>query len=236
MRIVFLFIAAALLAGCRVSASTELYIQDAREWLSRGEQVALPLQISAFVTGSVADCERTYWPQIAPVVERYFQKAKFLGCEERQGAIENLLKLEAEIGVVTRSTTNVPGLLAVSLAPREVNINDGLKRQGVEVQIHANPEAASRLADELRSVNPLINLNVDAMRIAVLVNNDTKGTVDFVARAVFVNEAPSDVLGELKTVERRKRADIRLSDVQTAWLLSKGSAVAAVILHDRIEN
>lgn len=224
--------AAIMLAGCRVSASTELYVQDLREWAQSAEPRTLPIRIDVIVPAPLSRCANVVWPDVKPTVTRYFQRVRFLGCGEPSSPFGSTLKLEAEVVLVTRSTESVPGLTAMSLSSTSITdqVDGEDPRNGIQINWHINPTAAKQLSSDLSEVISAAELDLSQMRTIVVINNDAQGSVDAVMRGVFVDNDPTEALGEIRVIGRRSRSEIQLSDVQTALMLKKGSAVATIIL------
>ena len=81
----------------------------------------------------------------------------------------------------------------------------------------------SRMKDEF---NQSIDLATSA--VTIILNNDHRGTVEFSVDGVFVNGEPvlSTTTYEL---ERRHKAEIRFSNVATAYLAKHGSLGVIVL-------
>ena len=66
-------------------------------------------------------------------------------------------------------------------------------------------------------------IDLPASRLTMVLNNDERETSEFLTQAVFINETPV-IKAEAFALQRRQKAEIRLSNVSAAHLEKHGSA------------
>jgi hypothetical protein len=224
---------AAGLAGCRADLTSELYVQDIRAWSSATTPQKVPVTLTAYVMGAATNCNEL-WQQFQPIMRTYFGEPKLGGCTARPGAMEDALTVNATVDAVAvkpGSSTNILGLLAISIMSENVTALIGnADRQGIYVQLHANPEQVAALQRELRDRNVFADFGLEGLVISIAINNDERDPAELVLRGVFADGVPIDQGAAVKTVPFRSRAIITLGDVKTASLLKNGSTDVATLL------
>ena len=78
-------------------------------------------------------------------------------------------------------------------------------------------------------------VDLSTSKVTLVFNNDERNAVTFVVRNAFVNAEPVHVEREYK-LERRHKANIRLSNVATAYLAKEGVAGGFTLRKSITEN
>ena len=184
------------LAACRADLTSEIYVQDIREWSAPGSQQHIPITLTAYVPGAASNCN-DLWEPMRPIVERYLPEAKLAGCNARQGAVEDTLNISAIMNVVSvkpSESLNVPGLLSLTIMSEKVTAEiGGTQREGVYLQLHASPTAVEALRRDLRDKNPLADFDLEGLQFSIAINNDEREPAELVLRGVFADNTPIDV-------------------------------------------
>ncbi len=212
-----LLVAGAMIAGCKLGVTPDLYLTDLREVAEQGTQgMQVPATLS-FQIPSSTECEE-YTGKVTALIAGSFSEFATKGCEDRADepfmvesylmanaslpllrTREAFLKQESIFGIVTEAKPQENSILVAMV----LNL-DRFEALNRRVQ--------GEFFQELELKNSVLEFTI---------SNDGRDEDSFLVAGSFVNAEPAADVREFK-LSRRQKADIRLSDVQVAHLARHG--------------
>ena len=203
----------ALLAACKLNVTTELYSTDLRDVMANGAELSAPTTL-AFQVPSIDDCDE-HAVKIGEIMAGVLKEFSPRGCESAQ--MDSFLLADTQIPIVTSAERwlEADALFGIMLLSRHDPDHIGV---AIILDSRKYDVVTSRMKDKFHQTVDLAD-----SRVTLILNNDERNAVTFAVRDVFVNSEPA--YGEHEyTLERRHKANIRLSDVAKAYLAREGMA------------
>ena len=206
-------LALALVTGCKMNLTTDLYSSDLRAVKTGADGIASPAAM-AFEIPSTKKCDE-YTAKIQEIVAGILKDFVPKGCKSEN--MNSFLVADTQIPIFNtldawKKTDVLFGILLIERPdPEHIGVAITLDTEKYKV-------LTDRMNDKFHQT-----LDLAESKITLVLNNDERSPITFAVRDTFVNAVP--VHGESEfTVERRHKADIRLSNVVAAFLEQKGIA------------
>ena len=206
-------LALALVTGCKMNLTSDLYSSDLRAVRAGEKGLASPATM-AFEIPSTKECDE-YTSKIQEIVSGVLKNFVPKGCMRED--MESFLTADTQIPIFDSldAWRKADALFGILLVDRPDPEHIGV---AITLNIEKYKVLTDRMNDKFHQT-----LDLAESKITLVVNNDERKAIAFAVRDAFVNSAP--IHGESEfTVERRHKADIRLSNVVTAFLEQKGIA------------
>jgi hypothetical protein len=193
-----------LLAACAPQIESTVYLADVQKVLADGKALETPALLRIPQSGE-EDCKKG----LTALIEKVKALAPVTGkgqCISKDG--DQLAEVETSIQIVTPDSTydaaNLFALVATAGDNGETTLAlHVLKPIGDVVKALAPPDAMST--------------DFDPTKFVLHINNDGSGAVDLMPGEVFVDGEPHLAGGDPITLQRRGEAEIRFSDVASAF-------------------
>ena len=202
-------------AGCKMNLTADIYTSDIRDVVAGTQDLSAPARLAIQVP-SIDKCDE-HTADIGAIMDGVVTDFSPRGCERVES--ESFLVGDIQVPLVT--------------SKEEWNASDSLfgvylvQRDGIGVAVFLNQEKFALLSERLRKQHH-VKMNLADSNVTLVFNNDQREPAEFAAGGAFVNGEP--VSGPTTfTVERRHRADIRLSNVDTAYLAKHGTVGGFVL-------
>ena len=198
------------IAGCKMSVAPELYLTDLRDVAVNGTKgVSVPTTLS-FEIPSSSQCKE-YTAQITELMGRSFTGFTAKGCEDR--GMDSYLMANVSLPLIhsEEAWKEVESLFGIIAVVGEEHIT-------VSMALDLTEYAA--LSDRVRS-EFFQELELESSTMEYVISNDSRETESFRIAGSFLNAEPV-VFTEKFTLERRQKADVKLSDVRMAYLAKHG--------------
>ena len=200
-----------IVAGCKLDMRSEAYVSDLRA-VAGGATGITTLTALIIEIPSHDECDK-YSAAVSSVMQGLMRDFSPKRCG--QEGMNSYLLAEAQLPFVhsaeawTQANSLFGVLTTASAQDIAVTLVMDLQKYGTLNQ---------RMKDEFSQAIDLL-----ASRLTMVLNNDERETGEFLTQAVFLNETPV-IKAEAFTLQRRQKAEIRLSNVSAAYLEKHGSA------------
>ena len=200
-----------VVAGCKLDMRSEAYVSDLRA-VAGGTTGITTLTTLTIEIPSHDECDK-YSAAISSVMQGLMRDFSPRRCG--QEGMNSYLLAEAQLPFVHsaeawRQANSLFGVLTTASAQDiAVTLVMDLQKYGTLNQ---------RMKDEFSQA-----IDLPASRLTMVLNNDERQTGEFLTQAVFINETPV-IKAEAFALQRRQKAEIRLSNVSAAYLEKHGSA------------
>ena len=209
------------LVGCKTNLTADIYSTDLRDATTGTAGLTAPATMAFQVPGT-DDCPAhtvkisELMTGIMPIAPR--------GCESVE--MESFLLADIQVPILNSETAwkdsdELFGLLVRKLEDSE----------DVGVSVVMNVEKYSLLAERTNEKFHQ-RINLAESKVTLILNNDERTPLTFQTREVFVNAEPAHGEHEYE-LTRRHKAEIRLSNVATAYLAKSGHAAGFVFRGDQ---
>lgn len=200
-----------LVAGCKLDMRSEAYVSDLRA-VAGGTTGVTTLTTLTIEIPSHDECDK-YSAAVSTVMRGLMRDFAPKRCG--QEGMNSFLLAEAQLPFVHSAETwkqanSLFGVLTTASA------QDIAMTLMMDLQKYATLN--QRMEDEFSQ-----KIDLSASRLAMVLNNDERQPSEYLAQAVFVNEEPV-IQAAAFALQRRQRAEIRLSNVSAAYLEKHGSA------------
>ena len=200
-----------IVAGCKLDMRSEAYVSDLRA-VAGGTTGVTTLTTLTIEIPSHDECDK-YSAAVSSVMQGLMRDFSPKRCG--QEGMNSYLLAEAQLPFVHspeawRQANSLFGVLTTASAQDiAVTLVMDLQKYGTLNQ---------RMKDEFSQA-----IDLPASRLTMVLNNDERETGEFLTQAVFINETPV-IKAEAFALQRRQKAEIRLSNVSAAYLEKHGSA------------
>ena len=200
-----------VVAGCKLDMRSEAYVSDLRA-VAGGTTGVTTLTTLTIEIPSHDECDK-YSAAVSSVMQGLMRDFSPKRCG--QEGMNSYLLAEAQLPFVHspeawRQANSLFGVLTTASAQDiAVTLVMDLQKYGTLNQ---------RMKDEFSQA-----IDLPASRLTMVLNNDERETGEFLTQAVFINETPV-IKAEAFALQRRQKAEIRLSNVSAAYLEKHGSA------------
>ena len=207
-----------LVAGCKLEVRQELYISDLRE-LAEGSDGAVATMLMGIQVPSADKCSE-YSTKMIGMFQGMLSELSARGC--KKVGFESYLVLEAEIPVVssTEAWQQSSSLLGVKTALR--------KSGDTAVFAMLNLDKYELLRRRMSREPAAASMHIKDSKITTIVINDTRTPQTLNSAGVFLDDAPWPYVKDF-TLKRRKKGEIVLSNVLTAYLEKSGSVLVFML-------
>ena len=203
----------ATVAGCKLNLTADVYSTDLREAMA-GTAGITSAATMAFQVPSVDKCDE-HTASIREIMAGVLKEFTPKGCKSE--SMDSYLLADTQLPLFNseeawQKADSLFGLLLVKGAdPAHIGVAIVLNTGKYRILTNRMKEKFSQ------------TINLATSKVTLVLNNDERNSVIFVARDAFVNAEPVHGKREYK-LERRHKANIRLSNVATAYLAKKGAA------------
>ena len=200
-----------IVAGCKLDMRSEAYVSDLRA-VAGGTTGVTTLTTLTIEIPSHDECDK-YSAAVSSVMQGLMRDFSPKRCG--QEGMNSYLLAEAQLPFVHspeawRQANSLFGVLTTASAQDiAVTLVMDLQKYGTLNQW---------MKDEFSQA-----IDLPASRLTMVLNNDERETSEFLTQAVFINETPV-IKAEAFALQRRQKAEIRLSNVSAAYLEKHGSA------------
>ena len=200
-----------VVAGCKLDMRSEAYVSDLRA-VAGGTTGITTLTTLTIEIPSHDECDK-YSAAVSSVMQGLMRDFSPKRCG--QEGMNSYLLAEAQLPFVHspeawRQANSLFGVLTTASAQDiAVTLVMDLQKYGTLNQW---------MKDEFSQA-----IDLPASRLTMVLNNDERETGEFLTQAVFINETPV-IKAEAFALQRRQKAEIRLSNVSAAYLEKHGSA------------
>ena len=220
LAIAAIFVAIGVTAGCQINLTADIYTTDLRDAVAGTEGLTAPATM-AFQIPSTDDCDE-HTVEISKIMEGVVSDFSPKGCESVE--MNSFLLSDTQIPILDSKeawsqSDSLFGLIASK--------NDDQIAVIVVMNLDKYGTLTARMKDKFHQT-----INLRSSKISLVLNNDERGDISFGASDVFVNSEPVHAR-ERYSLQRRQRAEIRLSNVASAYLAKHGSATGFVLAEDR---
>ena len=210
---------AALIAisGCKVNMTADVYTTDIRD-VAAGESGLTAPATMAFQIPGTDDCDE-HTAEISALMEGVLEDFAPKGCENV--GMESFLMASAQVPMsLSESVAADSG----SLFGLHVTERDGRLGAAVTLNLDKYEVLSRRVKEKFFQV-----IDLGQSKVALHLNNDERGTVEFVSRGSFVDGDPV-LTEETRRLDRRHKAEIVMSNVGTLYLERNGYAPVFALL------
>ena len=206
-------LAAAILAGCKLNLTADVYSSDVRDAMEGTAGISSPATL-AFQVPSVDKCAE-HTAKIREIMAGVLKDFTPKGCKRE--SMDSFLLADTQLPLFNseeawRKANSLFGLL----------LYQNPDRPHIAVAIVLNTQKYGILTSRMKEkFHQTVDLS--ASKVTLVFNNDERNTSIFAVREVFVNAEPVHGRRDYK-LERRHKANIRLSNVATASLAREGFA------------
>ena len=210
-----------ILIGCKTNLTADVYSSDLRDAMAGTVGLAAPATMSFQVPGT-DDCpEHTVkiselMTGIMPITPR--------GCESVE--MESFLLADIQVPILNSATAWKDSDALFGLLVRKPEDSED-----VGVLVVMNLEKYGLLAERTNEKFHQ-RINLAESKVTLILNNDERTPLSFRTREVFVNAEPAHGEHDYE-LTRRHKAEIRLSNVATAYLAKSGHAAGFVLRGDQ---
>ena len=200
-----------IVAGCKLDMRSEAYISDLRA-VAGGTTGITTLTTLTIEIPSHDECDK-YSAAVSSVMQGLMREFSPKRCG--QEGMNSYLLAEAQLPFVHspeawRQANSLFGVLTTASAQDiTMTLVMDLQKYGTLNQ---------RMKDEFSQT-----IDLPSSRLTMVLNNDEREPSEFLTQAVFINETPV-IKAEAFALQRRQKAEIRLSNVSAAYLEKHGSA------------
>ena len=209
------------LAGCKTNLTADIYSTDLRDATTGTAGLTAPATM-AFQVPSTDDCPE-HTAEISQVMTGIMPFAP-RGCESVE--MESFLLADIQVPILSSEMAWQDSDALFGLLVRKVEDSED-----IGVRVVMNLEKYGLLAERTHEKFHQ-RINLAESKVTLILNNDERTPLAFQTRDVFVNAAPAHGEHEYE-LTRRHKAEIRLSNVATAYLAKSGHAAGFVLRGDQ---
>ena len=202
-----------IVAGCKMNVTADLYSTDLRAVEAGTAGLTTPGTMAFEVPG--ADKCNEHAANISEIMEGVVSNFAPRGCE-KDGA-ETFLLADTQMPLLPQGTDwqNPDALFSLLVMPRR---NTDHVVVAVVMNLRKYRRLLARMKEKFHQ-----SIDLASSKVVLVLNNDERNTIRFSVRDSFLNGDP--IHGEQEfELGRRHKAEIRLSNVTTAYLVKKGIA------------
>ena len=218
---------AVMLSGCKMNVTPELYLSDLRDVVENAtEGLTTPAAIAVQVP-STEKCDE-YTAKIGDVLTGILESYEARGCTSED--MNSWLNLEAQVPIMHGTKVGQGGMVDPSLDLFGVFVSpivEGRFEGKVGACLYVNLEKY-RLLNERMSDAFHQKIDLADSTMGMLLNNDEREPVKFSVGGTFLNGAPV-YKWEQFSLERRRSAELEVSDVGAASLEAEGGVCPLVL-------
>ena len=213
-------VAIGVTAGCQINLTADVYTTDLRDAVAGTEGLTAPATMAFQVPGT-DDCDE-HAAKISEIMEGVVSDFSPKGCESVE--MNSFLLSDTQMPIVAseeawNESDSLFGLLALQ--------EDNHIAVIVVMNLDKYGTLTARMKDKFHQT-----IDLGSSKISLVLNNDERGDISFGASDVFVNSEP--VHGrKMYSLQRRQRAEVRLSDVASAYLAKHGGAAGFALAVDQ---
>ena len=206
-----------LAVGCKINLTADIYSSDLRDVAAGTVGLTAPATMAFQVPGADDCAEHTIkitelMTGIMPITPR--------GCESVE--MESFLLADIQVPVLNSEKAWIDSDALFGLL-----VNKLTDSEDIGVLVAMNVEKYGLLAQRT-SEKFHQRINLAESRVTLILNNDQRSTLSFSTKEVFVNAEPAHGVHEHE-LARRHKAELRLSNVATAYLAKRGAASVFVL-------
>lgn len=198
-----------LMAGCKLDMRTEAYVSDLRA-VAGGTTGITTLTTLTIEIPSHDECDK-YAAAVSTIMQGLMRDFSPRRCG--QEGMNSYLLAEAQLPFVhnPETWTQADSLFGIVTAASAQDITIALV-----MDLGKYKTLNQRMEDEFSQA-----IDLSASKIAMVLNNDEREPSEYLSQAVFINEEPV-IEPEAFKLNRRQKAEIRLSNVSAAYLEKHG--------------
>ena len=211
-------LALALLAGCKMNLTADIYSTDLRDAMAGTTDLTTPATMAFEVPGTDKCAEHT--AKISEIMDGVVSEFAPRGCEK--DGTDSFLFADMQILILTSEAEwqNQNALFGLLLI-------EGKNPDDIGVAVVMNLEKYRTLLARMKEKFHQ-TIDLASSKVVLVINNDERNPIAFAVRDAFTNAEP--IHGERDfELNRRHKAKIRLSNVATAYLAKAGVAGGFVL-------
>ena len=224
-KLITALLALAAVAGCKLNLTADVYSTDLRAVMAGTAGITSPATM-AFQVPDVENCDE-HTASIREIMVGVLEDFTPKGCKSEN--MDSFLLADTQMPILNteeawQKADSLFGLLLVKRPdPEHIGVAVVLNTRKYEVLTNRMKEKFYQTVD------------LSTSKVTLVFNNDERNAVTFVVRNAFVNAEPVHGEREYK-LERRHKANIRLSNVATAYLAKEGVAGGFTLRKSITEN
>lgn len=210
------FLALCLVTACKMNLTTDVYSTDLWDVAAGSEDLTTPATMGFEVPGT-DDCDE-HTAEISEIMAGVVTEFHPRGCE-RDG-MESFLLADTQVPILDslskwHGSNSLFGIVVTAL-------DDAISAE-MFMNLDKYKILTERMEDKFHQ-----SVDLAKSSVTVILNNDSRGSIEFSANGVFVNGEPV-VTTSTFGLERRRKAEIKFSNVSTAYLAKYGSLGGVVL-------
>ena len=205
-----------LTAACKMNLTTDVYSTDLWDTAVGSEGLTAPATMAFEVPGT-DDCDE-HTAEISEIMSGVVNEFNPRGCE-RDG-MESFLLADTQVPILDSFSAWDSSDALFGIVVTEIE-------DAISADMFMNLDKYGLLTERM---NDKFHQSVDLATSAVIIvlNNDSRGSIEFSVNGVFVNGEPVLTQSTFQ-LERRHKAEIKFSNVATAYLAKHGSLGGVVL-------
>ena len=205
--------------ACKMNLTTDVYSTDLRDAADGLAGLSAPATM-AFQVPGIDDCDE-HSAEISAIMSGVVGKFHPRGCE-RDG-MESFLLADTQVAILPSFSewSNSDALFGIVVTAR----NDAISAD-MFMNLDKYEILTERMEDKFHQ-----SVDLATSAIIIILNNDSRGTIEFSVDGVFVNGEPVLTTSTFQ-LERRHKAEIKFSNVATSYLAKHGS-LGGIILREQ---
>ncbi len=205
-----------LTAACKMNLTTDVYSTDLWDTAVGSEGLTAPATMAFEVPGT-DDCDE-HTAEISEIMSGVVNEFNPRGCE-RDG-MESFLLADTQVPILDSFSAWDSSDALFGIVVTEIE-------DAISADMFMNLDKYGLLTERM---NDKFYQSVDLATSAVIIvlNNDSRGSIEFSVNGVFVNGEPVLTQSTFQ-LERRHKAEIKFSNVATAYLAKHGSLGGVVL-------
>ena len=205
-----------LVAACKMNLTTDVYSTDIWDAAVGTEGLTSPATM-AFEVPGIDDCDE-HTAEISEIMSGIVKEFHPRGCE-RDG-MESFLLADTQVPILDsfpawNSSDALFGIVVTEL--------DDAISADMFMNLDKYRILTERMDDKFHQ-----SIDLATSAVIIILNNDSRGSIEFSVNGVFVNGEPVLTPSTFQ-LERRRKAEVKFSNVATAYLAKHGSLGGIVL-------
>ena len=205
-----------LVAACKMNLTTDVYSTDIWDAAVGTEGLTSPATM-AFEVPGIDDCDE-HTAEISEIMSGVVKEFRPRGCE-RDG-MESFLLADTQVPILDsfpawNSSDTLFGIVVTEL--------DDAISADMFMNLDKYRILTERMDDKFHQ-----SIDLATSAVIIILNNDSRGSIEFSVNGVFVNGEPVLTPSTFQ-LERRRKAEVKFSNVATAYLAKHGSLGGIVL-------
>ena len=208
-----------LVTACKMNLTTDVYSTDLRDAANGVTGLTAPATMAFEVPGT-DDCDE-HSAEISAIMSGVVGEFRPRGCE--RNGMESFLLADTQVAILPSFSewSNSAALFGIVVSARD---------DAISADMFMNVDKYEILTERMENkFHQSVDLATSA--IIIILNNDSRGSIEFSVDGVFVNGEPVLATSTFQ-LERRHKAEIKFSNVATSYLAKHGS-LGGILLREQ---